>query len=240
MPVVLQLGARECGAACLAMILRYHGREVSLEECRERLSIGRDGSSAPAIAAAARACGLRVRIFSVAEPADLRHLALPALVHWNFNHFVVLERWSPRGAEIVDPAAGRRKVIPAELDTALTGVVLQFEPGDAFERGGARRSSPWPAYLRHLLLGPGTPGLLAQVLAASLVLQLLGLALPLATKLIVDRVVPRGLGNLFGLLAAGVGIWTLSLVVTHYLRSLLLLVLQARLDARMMVGFVEH
>ncbi len=239
-PVVLQLGARECGAACLAMILRYHGREVSLEECRERLSVGRDGSSALTIATAARSYGLRVRSYTVAEPSDLRHLPLPALVHWSFNHFVILERWSPRKAEIVDPAAGRREVTTTELDTAMTGVVLSFEPGPEFERGGERRASPWPSYLRHLLLGRGTPGLLAQILAASLVLQLLGLALPLLTKVIVDRVVPHGLHHLFGMLALGIGIWTLTLVVTHALRSLLLLVLQARLDSRMMVGFVEH
>ena len=239
-PLVLQLGARECGAACLAMILRYHGCEVSIQECRERLSVGRDGSSAAAIAAAARSYGLHVKAYSVAELADLRHLPLPALAHWGFNHFVVLERWSPRGAEIADPAAGRRKVTPEELDQAMTGVVLAFEPAAGFERGGARRSSPWPAYLRHMLLGRGTPGLLAQVLAASLVLQLLGLALPLLTKVVVDRVVPRGLHGLFGMLAAGIAIWALALVVTHYLRSLLLLVLQARLDSRMMVGFVEH
>ena len=122
----------------------------------------------------------------------------------------------------------------------MTGVVLSFEPDAGFERGGDRRSSPWRAYLRHLLLGRGTPGLLAQVLAASLVLQLLGLALPLLTKLAVDRIVPRGMDDLLTLLAAGIGVWMLTLVVTHYLRSLLLLVLQARLDSRMMVGFVEH
>lgn len=238
--MVLQMGARECGAACLAMILRYHGRQVSLEECRERLSVGRDGSTAAAIAAAARSYGLRVKAYSVAEPADLRHLPLPALVHWNFNHFVILERWSPRGAEVVDPASGRRPVTTSELDQSMTGVVLALEPGPGFERGGARKASPWGAYLRHLLLGRGTPGLLAQVILASLVLQLLGLALPLLTKLAVDRIVPRGLDDLFGLLAAGIGVWVLTLVVTHYLRSLLLLVLQARLDSRMMVGFAEH
>lgn len=242
-PVVLQMGARECGAACLAMILRHHGREVTLEECRERLSVGRDGSSAPAILAAARGYGMKARAFSAADPADLRHLPLPALLHWSFNHFVVLERWSPRGAEIVDPAGGRRTVSPAELDQSMTGVALAFEPGtgvEGFERGGERRSSPWRAYLRHLLLGRGTPGLLAQVLAASLVLQLLGLALPLLTKLAVDRIVPRGMDGLLPLLGAGIGVWVLTLAVTHYLRSLLLLVLQARLDSRMMVGFVEH
>ena len=71
-PVVLQMGARECGAACLAMILRHHGREITLEECRERLSVGRDGSSAAAILAAARGYGLRARAFSASDPEDLR------------------------------------------------------------------------------------------------------------------------------------------------------------------------
>ncbi|HYO14890.1 MAG TPA: peptidase domain-containing ABC transporter [Thermoanaerobaculia bacterium] len=238
-PVLLQLGARECGAACLAMILRYHGRQVTVAECRERLSIGRDGSSLGAIAAAARSFGLRTKAYAV-EPADLRQVPMPAVAHWNFNHFLVLERWTTRGVEAVDPAGGRRTLTPGELDEGLTGVVLTMEPGAGFERGGAPVRGAWGPYLRHLLLGRGTPGVLAQVLLASLVLQALGLALPFATKLVVDRIVPRGLDNVMGILGLGLGIWVLALLVTQYLRSVLLLHLQGRLDARMMAGFVEH
>src|SRR5215510_11334603 len=106
-PVQPQLTAVECGAACLAMILGFYGRSTPVAECRGRCGVGRDGVTARAIAQAARAYGLRGRAFSL-EPAMLARVPLPAIAHWEFNHFVVVERWSPRGVAIVDPALGRR------------------------------------------------------------------------------------------------------------------------------------
>src|SRR5262252_8519127 len=131
-PVVLQLNAVECGAACLAMILGYHGRRVSLTDCRDICGTGRDGTTAQILAKAARSFGLRVRAFSV-EPNDLEHVAQPAIAHWQFNHFIVVERWTPSHVDIVDPGAGRRRLSPAEFEAGLTGVVLTFEPGIHFE-----------------------------------------------------------------------------------------------------------
>src|SRR5262245_51355466 len=122
-PVVLQMNAVECGAACLAMILAYHGRHTPLAECSERLGIGRDGVTAQSIAGAARTLGLRVRAFS-APSADFTHVPLPAIGHWNFDHFVVVERWSPKSADIIDPAEGRRRITADQFDAAFTGVVL--------------------------------------------------------------------------------------------------------------------
>ena len=131
-PVVLQLNAVECGAACLAMILGYHGRRARVTDCREICGVGRDGTNAQTLARAARLFGLRVRAFSV-EPKDFEHLRLPAIAHWQFNHFVVVERWSPDWVDIVDPGAGRRRLSPTEFESGLTGVVLTFEPGIHFE-----------------------------------------------------------------------------------------------------------
>jgi len=91
-PVLAQLGPLECGAACLAMILSYHGRRTSVAECREYCDAGRDGLTAASIAEAGRRFGLRVRGFSVDVP-DFPHIPLPAIAHWNFNHFV----WSKGG-----------------------------------------------------------------------------------------------------------------------------------------------
>ena len=105
-PVILQLTDVECGAACLAMLLNYHGRKTSLSECRDYCSVGRDGITAQTIARAARHFGLRVRAYSL-ELADFKYVPLPAIVHWTFNHFVVVERWSQTGAEIIDPGLGR-------------------------------------------------------------------------------------------------------------------------------------
>ncbi|MGH2507437.1 MAG: cysteine peptidase family C39 domain-containing protein, partial [Ktedonobacteraceae bacterium] len=92
-PVFLQLSATECGAACLAMILHYYGYQTSTSECRQRFEIGRDGVAVQAIVKAAQCYGLRTRVYSV-DLAHFRQILLPAIVHWDFNHFVVVEKWS--------------------------------------------------------------------------------------------------------------------------------------------------
>ncbi|MDQ3654774.1 MAG: peptidase domain-containing ABC transporter [Chloroflexota bacterium] len=238
-PVLLQLNAVECGAACLAMILGYHGRRTSVAECRERTEVGRDGLTALALAQAGRSFGLRMRAFSI-EPEAIRHLPLPAIAHWDFMHFVVVERWSPNGVTIVDPAAGLRRLIPAEFSAGFTGVVLACEPGAHFERrrGASRPGSRALGYVRGF--ATQAPGVLAQVLAASILLQVLGLALPVVTQVLVDRVLPLRIGEVLPLLGAGLGMVILAQVVTSYLRSMLLLSLQARVDQRLMLGFFEH
>lgn len=116
-PLILQMTDLECGAACLAMILNFHGRKTKIFECRECLGVGTDGVTAQGIAKEARRFGLRVRAYSVSLN-DLKYVLLPAIAHWNFNHFVVVERWSPKRVVIVDPAVGRRKLTAAEIGRA--------------------------------------------------------------------------------------------------------------------------
>src|SRR5947207_1384158 len=118
-PVLLQMNATECGAACLAMILSYYGRKTAIAACRAAFEAGRDGITARMIVQAAREQGLRVKTFS-AELDQVAHLPLPAIVHWNFNHFVVLEQWAPGKVRIVDPALGRRTLSGAEFAQSFT------------------------------------------------------------------------------------------------------------------------
>jgi ABC-type bacteriocin/lantibiotic exporter with double-glycine peptidase domain len=238
-PVVLQLNAVECGAACLAMILGYHGRRARVTDCREICGVGRDGTNAQTLARAARLFGLRVRAFSV-EPKDFEHLRLPAIAHWQFNHFVVVERWSPDWVDIVDPGAGRRRLSPTEFESGLTGVVLTFEPGIHFEHVRERTTPPWRCYAASMLRAPGAASLLAQVLGASLCLLILGLALPLFTKVVVDRVLPLRNVGAMGILAAGLALIVAAQAVAACLRGALLLSLRSRLDTQMMLGFFEH
>ncbi len=238
-PFVRQNASTECGAACLAMVLRHFGRYVSLQECSARLGLGRDGASAGMLARAARQFGLQVRGYSI-EPGHLRDLPLPLIAHWEFNHFVVVERCSPSGAELLDPAVGRRRVDAETLDRGLTGVVLAFAPGPTFER--AQRSGPpaWRRYTTGLLRLPGVAPLMGQILLASLLMQLAGLAVPLATKLLVDLILPRGAGDAMLLLAASGAALVGAAATLAYLRAALLVELQARLDARLVVAFCEH
>ncbi len=240
-PVALQLNVSECGATCLAMILSYYGRRISVAECRERCGIGRDGSSAQTIARAARSFGLRVRAYSL-EPADFRYVQLPAIVHWNFNHFVVIERWSPNKIQIVDPAVGRCRLTAAEFDAGFTGITLTFEPGLEFERRRStnHRPSAWRSYLSYLFHTPGVPAALTQILGASLLVQIFGLALPIFTKVLVDQVLPFHITDVMVVLGLGLFLIVLTQLVTQYLRAALLIYLQARLDTQLMFGFFEH
>jgi ATP-binding cassette, subfamily B, bacterial len=237
-PVKLQLSAVECGAACLAMILSYYGRQTQVAECRALISIGRDGVTAETIARSARHYGLRVKAYSVTALNDFRYVQMPAIAHWNFEHFVVIERWTPQQVEIVDPGHGRCRLTPAEFEAAFTGIVLTFEPGTQFKPGSTAVPLRWHDYLSQYLLR--TPGLWVQILATSLLLQGLGLALPILTKLLVDQVLPLHITSVMPILGIGMGLLLVTQLVTSYLRAALLVYLQARMDARMMLGFFEH
>ncbi len=238
-PVVLQMNPVECGAACLAMILNYYGRETKLTDCRTAIGDSRDGVTAGGLAAAARQFGLRTKAYSV-QPDDLQYVTLPAILHWNFNHFVVQETWAPQQSQIIDPAVGRRLVDAEELDRSFTGVVLTLEPGAHFEPRRETAVPTWLVYLKTLLQTPGTGAVLLQIVLASLFLQLFGLALPLFTKIIVDDVLQFQLRQLMPVLGIGLLLLVLSQLVTSYLRAALLIYLQARLDIKMMLGFFEH
>ena len=136
-PTVMQHEAVECGAACLAMILAYHGRWVSVEELRELCGVSRDGVKSVNILRAARAFGMSAKGFK-RETEALDDLPLPMILFWNFNHFVVLEGLTRDGAWINDPATGPRKVSQETFDAAFSGVALAFEPGEGFQTGGSR------------------------------------------------------------------------------------------------------
>jgi ATP-binding cassette subfamily B protein len=237
-PVLLQSDATECGAACLAMILSYFGRQTPVAACRARCGVGRDGLTARVVADAGRQFGLRVRALSL-EPSDLPQVPLPAIAHWQFNHFIVVERWSPDGVDIVDPAFGRRRLTAAEFDLGFTGVLLTLEPGVDFER----RASAGPAWLGYLAsaarLPDVAPGLL-QIVIASAILQLLGLTLPFLTEMLVDDILPLRDADLLLVVGVGLAIIFAAQVITGYLRAAVLLYLRARLDTRLMLGFFEH
>lgn len=236
-PVLLQMNAVECGAICLAMILIYYGRQVSVSAVREQCGIGRDGLSAFGLVKAARAFGMRTRAITV-ESHDLRFLPLPAIIHWNFNHFLVVERWSPGSIDVVDPAIGRMRLSSGEFERSFTGVVITLEPGIMFERQkSAKKASVWSYTANYVKFAPAA---LLQVVGASLLLQLFGLAIPLLTKVVVDQIIPFNLHDELLLFGLGMLILLLAQFVTTLLRGMVLLYLQTRIDMRMMLRFFEH
>ena len=115
-PMVMQLEALECGAACLAMVLAYYGKWIPLEQVRVDCGVSRDGSKAKNILRAARGCGLTVNAYRMSPEALREKAAYPCIIHWNMNHFVVLNGFRGRHAYINDPARGVTKITLEELD----------------------------------------------------------------------------------------------------------------------------
>src|SRR5579859_6532152 len=202
-PVLLQMNATECGSACLAMVLNYYGRKTSIAEVGEHCGSGRDGLSALTIVQAARDYGLHVRAVALRD-SDLRGIRLPAIIHWEFNHFIVVERWASKGVDVVDPALGRRHLKSEEFNDGFTGVVLMLEPVEGFQRGPSMTHSQITlrSYVNQYI--KRSPGVLLQILLASLLLQVVGLAVPLLTKIIVDAIIPYEAFSLLTFLGLGI------------------------------------
>jgi len=234
-PFVQQLTATECGAACLAMVLRFHGRTVGVEEIRELAVGSRDASNAQALIDAGRIYGLRGHAVSV-EIEQLPYLERGAILHWGFTHFVVLDRQKRDAVYVVDPRRGRWRVPMEQFRKLFTGVAVILEPAPDFVRGG-QADSTWRRYLGQFA---SERGFLLHILVTSVLLQIFGLGLPLLNQTLIDRVVPQNDYHLLGVLAAGVLFLIVFQVWTSAIRALLLLYLRTRLDSRMTLGFFDH
>ncbi|MFJ6048809.1 NHLP family bacteriocin export ABC transporter peptidase/permease/ATPase subunit [Streptomyces sp. NPDC092307] len=216
-PTVLQMEAVECGAAALAMVLGHHRRFVPLEELRIACGVSRDGSRAGNLLKAARGYGLTAKGMQMSLAA-LTEVSGPAILFWEFNHYVVYEgtarRLGRRGVYVNDPAKGRRFVPMDEFDTSFTGVVLVFEPGDGFRRGGRRPGvlGAVPARLR------GTSGTMAAAVVASLLLVAVGVTVPALSRTYIDMFLIGEQTSLLGVLFAAMAV---ALVLTATLTALL-------------------
>jgi ATP-binding cassette, subfamily B, bacterial len=237
LPILLQMNEVECGLACLAMIFSYHGRKTSVSELRTMYGVSRDGLSALSLVKAARSTGMIARAISL-QQNDFKNVTLPAIIHWQFNHFLVVERWTPTKVSVIDPAIGRRSLTAEEFSSGFTGIVMMFEPGLTFERRPKRPTLTLQTYARQSLRQ--APGALLQVLLVSLVFQVLGLLPPYLTKMIMDQIIPFKLNSAMTLLGAGMIMLLFSQGFITLLREWLLIYVRARIDIHMMLGFFQH
>lgn len=234
-PTVLQMEAVECGAASLAMILAYHGCWVPLEVLRIRCGVTRDGSKASSLLKAARGFGLSARGFKK-EPSDLLDLPVPAIIHWNFNHYVVFEGFRKGKACLNDPAIGPKQVTLQEFDQAFTGVALAFEPDDEFQKQGAAPSL-FALLAKHIRQEKAA---LAYVLIVSLLLVIPTVALAGLTQLFIDEVLVANSSNWIKGLLGGIVLIGLLRAMLVWLQQKYLLRLETKLAMKMATGFVWH
>ncbi|MFG2714323.1 NHLP family bacteriocin export ABC transporter peptidase/permease/ATPase subunit [Streptomyces goshikiensis] len=198
-PTVLQMEAVECGAAALAMVLAHHGRFVALEELRIACGVSRDGSRASNLLKAARSYGLKAKGMQM-DLAALAGVSPPAVLFWEFNHYVVYDgmgrRFGRRGVYVNDPAKGRRFVPMEDFDSSFTGVVLTFQPDEGFRRAGRKPGvmAAMPVRLR------GTSGTVLAAVISSLLLVLVGAAVPALSRTYIDMFLIGDQTSLLGVL----------------------------------------
>ena len=182
-PVIMQMEALECGAACLAMVLAYYGKWVPLEQVRADCGVSRDGSNARNMVRAARSYGLIAKGCRY-EPDTLRRQgSFPCIIHWNFNHFVVLDGFKGDKALLNDPAKGSYAVSMETFDQSFTGICLLFEPGADFRPGGKPKSVF--AFARKRLDGAGAA--VAFMLLTTFITSLIGIIYSVFSHIFLDR-----------------------------------------------------
>lgn len=236
-PTVLQMEVTECGAAALKSVMEYHGLIVPLEEVRIACGISRNGSSARNIVLAAKKYGFK----AVGFPKPLEKLgkvAFPAILYWNFNHFVVLEGMAAGNKEfyLMDPARGHRVASFAEFDTSYTGVTLVIEPGENFQKGGKK-----PSLIQALgqrLKGSGRA--VFYLIVLTFFLTLLGLVTPVFTRVFVDQFLVAGLAGWVLPLVGVMGLVMGLLGLGTWLRLHYLLRLETKLALTTTAGFFWH
>jgi NHLM bacteriocin system ABC transporter peptidase/ATP-binding protein len=234
-PTLLQMEAVECGAAALGIVLAHYGRWVPLEELRLECGVSRDGSKASNILKAARKYGLEGTGKRL-EPKSLKNVRLPAIVFWNFNHFLVIEGYGPKHVFLNDPASGPRRVAWDEFDGSFTGVVLELAPTERFERAGGP-----PSLVRGLAkrFHGGVPALV-MCLLAGIGLLVPGLLVPAAVRTFVNAVLGQGNRSWLWLLVIGVGLAAVAQLAFTWLQQITLLRLSTKLAMSMSTRFMEH
>lgn len=234
-PVVMQMEATECGAACLTMVLGFFGRWVPLEQVRFDCGIGRDGSNAGNLLKAARTYGLKAQGYRCSLDG-VKKMSLPLIIHWNFNHFVVLCGFKKEKAVICDPGRGRVEVTMKEFDEAFTGIALAFEKSEAFIEKGRPRSV-WVFALSRLH-GALAPFLFVAVI--TFLIAVAGMAAPVFSRIFMDEILSgKNAGWLTPFLAALGGLFLFQTVVS-LLQAVYLLKIRGKLAVSANAGFMWH
>ena len=182
-PVIMQMEALECGAASLAMVMAYYGKWVPLEQVRLDCGVSRDGSNAKNVLVAARNYGFSAQGFRCEVDALRDEMPKPCIIHWNFNHFVVLDGFQGNYAYINDPARGEVKVPLEDFSRSFTGVCLQIVPGENFVPGGKPKSTLKFAQSRL----KGTGAAVVFVLLTAVISSLFGIINPIFSLFFMDR-----------------------------------------------------
>ncbi|MCK1718293.1 peptidase domain-containing ABC transporter [Bradyrhizobium sp. 141] len=236
LPVIRQTEATECGLACLAMVASYHGHRADLNSLRRRHPVSLKGVTLRDLMQIAAHLGLACRPLRI-EIGHLCQLRVPAILHWDMAHFVVLKAYRRKGIVVHDPAAGEKWFPLTEASRHLTGVALELSPTEKFCRTDERVRLPFSVFWSGM---NGNNYALAQILVLSVVIEVLLLAAPFYMQLTVDEVIARGDVDLLIVLGLGFALLLLIRVASTATRSFIILVLQNTLSFQIGARLFHH
>lgn len=236
LPIFLQTEATECGLACLAMVAGYHGDHVDLATLRGRFPVSLKGTALARLIEIAQRLELGTRALKL-DLDQIGQLRMPCILHWNFNHFVVLKEVSGKQAVIHDPAQGIRKLPLDVLSRSFTGVALELWP-----TGGFTQRDPAPAIRLRALLGPisGLSRSLGQVLALALALEVFAIVQPFFMQWVIDEVIVSADHDLLTVLALGFGLLLLMQQATSAIRAWVLMYFGTTLNVQWRANVFTH
>lgn len=234
-PTVLQMESVECGAAALSIILGHFGKFVPLEKLRIACGVSRDGLKATNIIKAAKEFGLEAKGYAKSIE-KLMQIQTPAIIFWNFNHFLVLEGFTKNKVYLSDPAQGRYQVTHEEFDEAYTGVVLTFNPGESFEKGNEKRGlmSSLASRISNSKLS------IIYLILASLFLVIPGLVIPSFIKIFIDKYLINGYSGFVMPLLLIMGAVLIVNSALVYIQQYYLLKLETKLALTSSSKFLWH
>jgi ATP-binding cassette subfamily B protein len=234
-PFFQQQSASDCGAACLVMVSRYWGKRFSVNRLRDIANVDRNGASLRGLAAAAESIGFTTRPVK-ASLNKLAEQSLPAIVHWEGRHYVVVYEVTRARVIVADPAIGQRTLTHTQFKAGWTGYTLLLQPTALLKEADEARQSFWQFFE---LVKPHQLVLL-EIFIASVLIQIFGLITPLFTQLLLDRVVVQRSNLTLTAVGLGLLIFGLFRVAMTGLRQYLLDHTANRIDLALIVGFISH
>ncbi len=236
LPVILQTEAAECGLACLAMVMGYHGYQSDLTSIRHKYSVSAQGTTLKQIMDVATKMDFSTRALKL-EVDQLSQLQVPCILHWEMKHFVVLKKVTSKKIIVHDPAFGERTFSLDEVDKLFTGVALELTPTSSFEKGTHQHKLKLSHFWSRIT---GLKRSLASILILSLFLQIFAIANPYYVQMVIDDVVMRSDINLLTILALGFGLLLILETATSSLRELMILSFSSRLSFQLATNVFRH
>lgn len=236
LPVLLQSEVAECGVSCVAMVASYHGHKVNMIAMRQRYPVGLRGVTVRQITQIANDMGLNARALKV-DLGQLNKVKKPAILHWNFNHFVVLSKVTTKGIEIHDPAKGKVKLDWQEVSNSFTGICIELLPNATFEKQDERERIPLRQFLGKV---DGLWSSLGKIFVIALILQGLMLISPYYIRLVVDKGVESSSSNLLWWFFLGFAFVLALTTVTQVIRSAAIMYLDKSLGFQIKANIQKH